>query len=84
MTLILSEIQKNMLVMSLNDVWNRAGVYTDDDDLIRDMKILNWIGKQSYRCIDYDEKTYQNQIEQAREDGIEILIFKGEVNVSKS
>ena len=84
MTLIISNIQKNMLVVSLKDVHNRSGVYNDDDEFIRDMKISNWIGTQSCRCVEYDEHAYQSHIDQAQRDGIEILIFKGEVNVTKS
>lgn len=54
-----------------------AGIYNSDDELTRDMKFMNWVGNQKYKCIEqYGNIIQTEDFEQAQSEDIEILILK--------
>jgi len=55
-----------------------AGIYDSDDELIQDMKLMNWIGTQKYKCIKQSGNIVQQQadFDKAKVEDIEILILK--------
>lgn len=54
-----------------------AGIYDSDDDMIRDMKLMNWIGTKKYKCIEqYGNIIQQDDFDKAQAGDIEILILK--------
>ena len=61
---------------TMTEVIYMAGVYDDDSDFVKDSKITAWIGKRKYRVISSGTATYQQELDQARADAIEILIIK--------
>lgn len=65
-----------MTEVELTEALNLAGVYTSDSDFERDLKLNNWVGKRSSRCIKFDVRTYSAELERAAADGIEVLIIK--------
>jgi len=67
---------KEMIEVTEREAFNQAGAYTSDGDFERDCKLMSWIGKRRHRCIEFDAATYSAELEQARADGIEVLITK--------
>jgi hypothetical protein len=67
---------REMIEVSEREAFNHAGAYSSDPDFERDCKLMSWIGKRPHRCIEFDVTTYSAQLEQARADGIEVLITK--------
>jgi hypothetical protein len=54
-----------------------AGIYDSDDEMIRDMKLMNWIGTQKYKCIEqFGNIVQQANFDKAKVEDIEILILK--------
>lgn len=62
--------------ISLDQALAMSGVYQDDTDFETDMKLMAWIGRRKHRCIQYDPDRYLADLQQAQQDGIEILIAK--------
>lgn len=73
-----------MLVLTVNEAYNLSGVYDTDSDFEKDCKLSAWIGRRKYRCIEYNVVTHPEESDQARVDGIEVLIIKETKNVTKS
>jgi hypothetical protein len=67
---------REMIEVTEREALNQAGAYSSDADLERDCKLMGWIGKRKHRCIEFDAVTYSADLEQARADGIEVLITK--------
>lgn len=67
---------KEMIEVTEPEAFNHAGAYTSDGDFERDCKLMSWIGKRRHRCIEFDASTYSAELDQARADGIEVLITK--------
>jgi hypothetical protein len=67
---------REMIEVTEREALNQAGAYSSDLDLERDCKLMGWIGKRPHRCIEFDVTTYSAELEQARADGIEVLITK--------
>ena len=67
---------KEMVEVTEAEAFNHAGAYRSDGDFERDCKLMSWIGKRKHRCIEFDVVTYSAELEQARADGIEVLITK--------
>lgn len=65
-----------MIEVTEAEALNHAGVYRSDGDFERDCKLMGWIGKRKHRCIEFDVVSYSADLEQARADGIEVLITK--------
>jgi len=68
---------REMVEYTLNEAYNMAGVYNDDNDFIKDSKLFTWLGRRKHRCIKFDARTYSAELEQAAADGIEVIIIKG-------
>lgn len=64
-----------MLEVTVDQAYNMAGVYNDDSDLERDLKFAAWVNRQNWRCV-----RTQQELEQARVDGVEIIIKKENVS----
>lgn len=73
-----------MIEYTLAEAYDRSGVYHDDSDFERDAKLLAWLGRSRYRCIEFDVHTYSAQLEKAAADAIEILIIKEKPDVTES
>ena len=67
---------KEMIEVTEAEAFNHAGAYHSDGDFERDCKLMGWIGKRKHRCIKFDVTTYSAELEQARADGVEVLITK--------
>ena len=67
---------RELVEYTVKEVWNMAGVYDDDNDFVRDSKLMTWIGRRKHRCIQFDVMTYSAELEKAAADGIEVLIIK--------
>lgn len=75
---------KEMIEVSLAEAQNLAGIYHDDDDFIRDIKLSAWLDRKKHRCIIFDAVSYSSQLERAAADGIEVLIIKENTDVTES
>ena len=75
---------RELLELTVCEVWNLAGVYDSDSDFEKDCKLFAWIGKRKHRCIEFNAVSYSAQLEKAAADGIEILIIKETKNVTES
>ena len=76
MKIHLLDAGKEMIEVTEAEALNHAGVYRSDGDFERDCKLMGWIGKRKHRCIEFDVVSYSAELEQARTDGIEVLITK--------
>ena len=65
-----------MLIISVVELKNLAGVYQDDTDFEKDLKISAWLGYQKYRIIDHDPVNSTQQVADAARDGMQVLIIK--------
>lgn len=63
-----------MLELTVKEAYDRAGVYDNDSEMERDLKLAAWVHRESWRCV-----SSQEELEQARKDGVEIIIKKGNV-----
>lgn len=75
---------RSMIELTVNEAYNMAGVYNDDDEFVRDAKLFSWINKRKYRCLVFDVKTYSAELERAAADGVEVLIIKENKDVTES
>ena len=64
-----------MLELSLKQAQYLSGVYDDDSDLVRDMKLQSWMAPRRSRTVTADVDL-DSQRQRARDDGIEVLIIK--------
>jgi hypothetical protein len=67
---------RELIELTVSEAHNHAGVYRDDSDLVRDLKLYSWLGQRPHRCIIFDASTYSAELERAVADGIEVLITK--------
>lgn len=75
---------RDLLELTVDEVYNRAGIYDSDSEFEKDCKFLDWIGTRKHRCIEFNVASYSAELEKAAADGIEILIIKEKHNVTKS
>lgn len=68
-----------MLELTLEQAYNRAGVYKSDSEFERDLKMSAWLQGQDWRCVQGPE-----ELEQARRDAVDIIILKENTNVNES
>lgn len=61
-----------------------ADIYTADSDFERDVKFIQWIKGRKYRIVDAGSAGFDDAVEDALEQGIEILIIKGKQNGKQS
>ena len=66
-----------MFEMTLKQVLDLSGVYDDDSDLVKDMKLRAWIDNRKYRVLSSSDDVEQTRL-QAIDDAVEILIIKDE------
>jgi len=69
-----------MLEYTLSQAFNMAGVDATDSDWVRDAKFSTWIGKRKWVLIDHGQDSYRSKVEQAKVDGVDVLIIKGTSN----
>lgn len=67
---------KEMVEVTMTEALNFAAVDTSDSDWVRDCKLYDWIGRRQHRCITGNAMTYSADIEQARSNGIDLIITK--------
>ena len=64
-----------MLEITLKQVFDLSGVYDDDSDLVKDMKLRAWLGNRTSRAVDQSGDLEEAR-EQAINDAVEVLIIK--------
>jgi len=75
---------RDLIELSVDEAYDRAGVYDSDSDFEKDCKLFAWIGRRKHRCIEFNAVSYSAELEQAVADGIEILIIKEPTHVTES
>lgn len=71
---------KEMLILDLPDLLNLANVDRDDSGWVQDQKISAYLNRRPSRTIERDPETFQQQVAQAIQDGIQVLIVKEKSN----
>jgi hypothetical protein len=73
-----------MLIVTLKQAQDLAGIYRDDPDMVQDLKLQAWIAGRKYRVIEAVEETWNQVSTQARDEGVTLIITKEKSNGKQS
>lgn len=68
-----------MLELTVDQAYYMAGIYDDDSDFEKDLKLSSWLDRQTYCCV-----RSQQELIDARASGVDVIIIKENKDVSKS
>ncbi len=60
-----------MLELTIDQAYHIAGIYDNDTDFERDLKLSAWLDRRPFRCV-----RSQQELAEARASAVEVIIIK--------